>query len=482
MPSYPFSASPRAAITVVFASFGAAIGALAGSMPAIMRNAGIDSETLGFGLALSTAMTVGAMALGGQIAKFASNRAVLLAVLPALGVLLTLYLTAQSPLWFYFAIIPMGAGFGLLDLFMNAEAAAIEHDMRRPVFTAFHGAVSCGVAIVAIIASFLPTLAGTWATGLLICVCFACAWIMVRKGIEPRQLATGTAGRMSSLPNRRPLMLLGLAAGLIIAAETAALLWSAKLLDELAPSLAAIAGLGAAFFGICNAAVRFPGDWLRSHFGDLPLMIASLVVSIAGFTALGMSQSFAASVAAFAGVGLGTAILIPCIFAMAAGFVPETGGRLELCLHADGRCRACGALGLRPCRGGLGIVLPSGWWPSALAVALALIIRLARRGETAMTDDLDAARKSSQSWYWWGIPDASSAAPWIEDPAACDIALVGVPHSSGNGSTERDQHLGPARRAQCLGLLPPRPRRPRLLALGRARASTTSATCRCPRR
>ncbi len=48
------------------------------------------------------------MALGGQIARFATNRAMLLAVLPALGLLLTLYLTAQSPLWFYLAIIPMG--------------------------------------------------------------------------------------------------------------------------------------------------------------------------------------------------------------------------------------------------------------------------------------------------------------------------------------------------------------------------------------
>ena len=29
------------------------------------------------------------------------------------------------------------------------------------------------------------------------------------------------------------------------------------------------------------------------------------------------------------------------------------------------------------------------------------------------------------------------------DPKNCDIALVGVPHSTGNGTTERDQHLGP---------------------------------------
>ena len=47
-----------------------------------------------------------------------------------------------------------------------------------------------------------------------------------------------------------------------------------------------------------------------------------------------------------------------------------------------------------------------------------------------------------EALYWWGIPTLFRC-PANPDPAACDIALVGVPHSSGNGSTERDQHLGP---------------------------------------
>lgn len=47
-----------------------------------------------------------------------------------------------------------------------------------------------------------------------------------------------------------------------------------------------------------------------------------------------------------------------------------------------------------------------------------------------------------RSTYWWGVPTFLGA-PHDPDPAGCDIALVGVPHSSGNGSTERDQHLGP---------------------------------------
>lgn len=57
-------------------------------------------------------------------------------------------------------------------------------------------------------------------------------------------------------------------------------------------------------------------------------------------------------------------------------------------------------------------------------------------------DDAAAAEQTMRSTYWWGIPTLL-AAPHDSDPAHCDIALVGVPHSSGNGSTERDQHLGP---------------------------------------
>ncbi len=46
------------------------------------------------------------------------------------------------------------------------------------------------------------------------------------------------------------------------------------------------------------------------------------------------------------------------------------------------------------------------------------------------------------SLYWWGVPTLFRA-EHNPDPHDCDIALVGVPHSTGNGTTERDQHLGP---------------------------------------
>lgn len=44
--------------------------------------------------------------------------------------------------------------------------------------------------------------------------------------------------------------------------------------------------------------------------------------------------------------------------------------------------------------------------------------------------------------YWYGIPTLFRC-DYDPDPTAADIGLVGVPHSTGNGTTQRDQHLGP---------------------------------------
>lgn len=61
-----------------------------------------------------------------------------------------------------------------------------------------------------------------------------------------------------------------------------------------------------------------------------------------------------------------------------------------------------------------------------------------------MTNNADKfpPERMMDTLYWWGVPTLFRA-PLDPDPANCDIALAGVPHSSGNGSTERDQHLGP---------------------------------------
>ena len=319
MPSFN---SPRAAIMLVFAAFGASVGCWAGAIPHVMATAGIDSYQLGLGLTASTIATVAAMALGGSIGKYLSNRTVLLTEIPLLAALTLTLLTATSPLVFFTSLVGFGAILGFMDLFMNAEASAIEHDVGVPIFTAFHGCVSISIAVLAIASSFVTTLVGPLATSLLAIASLGLAWIMVYRSVPPRQAAIEKVHGLGLLATRLPLVIIGLAVGLSVSAETSALFWSAKLLNEQAPSLAAIAGLGAAFYGGCNAVVRFAGDPLRGRFGDIPVMLASLLVALLGFAVLGVSNSFAMSVVAFAGVGFGLAVICPCLFNMAAAQVP----------------------------------------------------------------------------------------------------------------------------------------------------------------
>jgi hypothetical protein len=62
--------------------------------------------------------------------------------------------------------------------------------------------------------------------------------------------------------------------------------------------------------------------------------------------------------------------------------------------------------------------------------------------EYSQESDDSAARAMMDNLYWWGIASLFRA-PIAAAPTDLDIALVGVPHSTGNGTTERDQHLGP---------------------------------------
>src|SRR5262249_15679701 len=66
------------------------------------------------------------------------------------------------------------------------------------------------------------------------------------------------------------------------------------------------------------------------------------------------------------------------------------------------------------------------------------------RRTSAMTSiELSASDQMMiEGLYAWDIPTLFRC-PLDRDPRGCDIALIGVPHSTGNGTTERDQHLGP---------------------------------------
>jgi MFS family permease len=306
---------------LVFAAFGATVGAFSGSIPALVRQTGISSEMFGLALTGLTLSNIVVMAFGGAMSRRFAGRHALLAALPLLAATLAAMMTAQTVTFFVAAMLAHGLVLGVTDLTMNAEGSAIENDLKRPVFTAFHGCVSLGIAVFAILSSYLTARYGPGASAIAACLLCALAWFAVFSNSPARPLQTKTE-RLAASVATAPLILMGLIVGLVISCETSALYWSAKLLDEAAPKLAAITGLGVAFYGMCNAVVRFPGDELRARFGDFNLMTASSAIAITGFACLGLSSSFAFGVLSFAIVGLGTAIISPCIYNLAAAQTP----------------------------------------------------------------------------------------------------------------------------------------------------------------
>lgn len=318
-------ASPRLAIMLVFSAFGAMVGIWAGSIPQVSAQAGISNSQLGFALAVSTLASVSAMGLAGVISKWVSNRTALLVLLPLFLLWTVGMMASTSPVMFLAFITLQAVTVGLTDIFMNAEASLIEHKVRRPVFTAFHGAASLHMAIFAILSSFITAAAGPLAScipaGLLVLVAWAAVALFIEQHDAP--LAGRQANPIRHLWWHVPLLLMGLAIGLSISAESAAVFWSAKLVEEQSPELARIFGIGVAFFGTCQAIVRFTGDRLRARFGEVNLILVSFATAAVAFAVLGLAPPLAVSVVAFAFIGLGLACISPCLFTLAAQQNPQ---------------------------------------------------------------------------------------------------------------------------------------------------------------
>lgn len=315
-------ASPRAAIMAVFAAFGAIVGVFSGSVPQMMAGANLTNTSYGLAITLMTATTVASMGVAGALAARFSHRMLLLILLPLAWAGYAGMLTSSSSAMFFILAAVSGTVMGILDVIMNAEGGAIEVDLKRPIYTSFHGSVSLSLACFAIISSIISTEIGTRLSISIAGIAIIMAMILVNKFLPERSLPTQSTENSDKRHFTKPLILIGIAAGLIIACEICALFWSSKLLADTAPQLAAISGIGAAFFGLCNASLRFFGDSLRARFGEKNMMITMLSLAIFGFAGLGLTTGFVANVFFFALTGFGLSLLSPCLYSMSAQETP----------------------------------------------------------------------------------------------------------------------------------------------------------------
>jgi hypothetical protein len=311
--------SPRRAVAAVFAAFGVGAGVWSGASAAIVARVGISASGFGLALTVMTVLYLAGMSGAGALAARIGVRSALLTALLAIGPALALLVAARSGLWLGVALATYGALGGLLDSTMNAEGARVEQDGGEPIFVQFHAIASAATAAAALAGGWLAFQGYAWAAALLaeaalIAAALAVAGAVVERPSDPARLQ----GKPSLKAIDLGLAVLGLAVGVSIVCETAALAWSALLLRKTAPALAAYAGLGAAFFAGCQSLMRFRIDRLRHAINDRALLIGSYAVAILGLLGVAADLGFAASAAGFALLGAGTAAIVPCGFSLAA--------------------------------------------------------------------------------------------------------------------------------------------------------------------
>jgi hypothetical protein len=304
----------------MFFALGVGVGLWGGASGAILSRAGVDASTFGILLTCYTGVYLIAMSAGGALAhRFGVERVLPVAAI-LFGAALCGLLNASSGVAVAITLIPTGFLGGVVDVTMNAEGARIERQLGWPILARLHAAASAGIAIGAIFGSLIAAGPAPWAAGVLAWLILAAAGAAYNHAARSDQRPTAPAGPLgrSGLSFAPALIGLGVVIGVSIAAEFAATLWSALLLREEAPKLAAVSGLGAAFFAACQAALRFNADAIRLKVSDLRIVGVSFAIAAIGFALVGVQAGFAASVAGFALIGVGTGPIVPCSFALAA--------------------------------------------------------------------------------------------------------------------------------------------------------------------
>jgi hypothetical protein len=318
--SAPLAPSLHATVAGTFFAFGVGLGLWGGASGAILARARVDPAAFGVILTLFTAAYLIAMSASGALSHAFGVSRVLPVLAIVLGVAQCALLNAFSATGVAIGLIAMGFLGGVVDVTMNAEGARIECRLGRPILARLHAAASAGMAVGAILGSLIVASAAPWVAGALAALGLAASGLAYDRAAraDPPPPSSISASSTRALSFAPVLIGLGVVIGVSIAAETAALLWSTLLLRAEAPRLAAIAGLGGAFFSACQATLRFNADAIRARVSDPRIIVVSLAIAASGFAIVGVHAGFVASVAGFAVIGVGTGPIIPCSFALAA--------------------------------------------------------------------------------------------------------------------------------------------------------------------
>ena len=227
-------------------------------------------------------------------------------------------------LWLAFVVV--GAGNGLIDVFMNVDAQRVEVATRKPVLQWMHASYALGGITGATIGGVVGALgvdyrAGIVLTGLPL---FLTAWWNARHGsTDTRSGADGTVFSLSAFARHRGLWVAALVVLFAFLVEGSMDTWSGLYLrDQLGASAAAAAVAFAAFSGSLFLGRMFAGRVLFG-FGPRATILTAGVGAALGGALAASTDSTAVVAVAFLLMGFAISAAAPAGFGLVESVAPN---------------------------------------------------------------------------------------------------------------------------------------------------------------
>ncbi|MEV0620343.1 MFS transporter [Nonomuraea sp. NPDC050404] len=356
--------SHHRAIATVFAIHGAVAGSMSTRIPWLQGNLELTPETLGLVLLCQPIGAFIAMPMAARLAYRISGRTATRLLIALWSAAVALPALAPSPAWLFPAFFLFGAAAGMSDVVMNAHAVVLERRLGRSIMSGLHGmwavgsltaggigalAAQAGIDArlhLAAIALLLLAIGGLAGRDLYADGRFGRATASTN-GLSGRATASmnGTSGRATAGADSVPgdtqaadapaprrfalptlaILPIGLVGFCATFAEGASANWAAVYLTAVTEAGPGVAAAGYTVFMFCMAGTRLIGDRFIRRLGPVRAVRAGGVVAVLGGVIVVLARTPALGIAGFALVGLGLAIVVPLVLAM-AGNVGATPG------------------------------------------------------------------------------------------------------------------------------------------------------------
>ncbi len=209
-----------------------------------------------------------------------------------------------------------GMSAGLMDVAVNAEAAAVETALRKPIMSTLHGVFSIGGAIGAALGGLALSAGITPLHHLLFASAIGASVVLIaRPALLPPVETRAIAQPRDAW---RGLWLLGTMACIAFIAEGAMYDWATVYMRDSLHTQYGTAGAAYAVFAAGMALGRLCGDPIRARAGNEKCVLVSGALACIGMTIALVWQKPGTALAGFMLTGLGLANIVPVIFAAAA--------------------------------------------------------------------------------------------------------------------------------------------------------------------